>query len=46
LGSKVSATRKTGQADITVTCEGTCWALEFVLAFPCPMQLDMDLAAD
>ena len=44
----LSADRTTldGQTDISVTCEGNCFLIEFVLDFPCPMQLDMTLTAD
>lgn len=34
-----------GTTDITVTCDGDCWLLEFVLDFPCPMTVDMTLDA-
>jgi hypothetical protein len=35
-----------GATDITVVCDGDCWLIEFVLDFPCPMQIDMTLTAD
>jgi hypothetical protein len=39
-------TTLSGTTDVTVTCEGSCWLIELVLDFPCPMAIDMSLLSD